>query len=509
MSKLLVGWAEESLVPEKKISLAGQFYERISEYVETPITATAMAVESDGDVMILVSADLGSIPGFVMELVREKFALRCPEVDPMKIVIAATHTHTSHTLGEPDCIKQKYKNPMGSSKEILKEFMKGDKEYKALVTADDSVMKPADATEFVTEKIAKACADAWAARDVALYSNEFGRAAVGMCRRVGYDDGTAAMWGDTNTANFDALEGGNDSGVELIYFFDKNRKLTGVMANIACPSQILEQRSFISADFWGRAKANIREKLGADVHLLALGGAAGDQCPRDLVRWVEPETPIDDPHVKRPYPIRRKADPSMFDISGCNKVGRRISNEIISVYEEIGELKSDAVLEHKVLSLDLPLRKATRTEYEHAVREIEYYVQKTADKPTFTFEDNAKVYVHAGLIARYREQQFTETFTIESHVIRFGDVAICTNPFELFLDYGNRIKARSYAEQTFIVQLACGTGGYLPTEKAERAGHYSAYITSGKVGHEGGDLLVRRQLGEINAMFKDEDIYVK
>ena len=31
MSKLLIGWAEESLVPEKKVSLAGQFYERVSD----------------------------------------------------------------------------------------------------------------------------------------------------------------------------------------------------------------------------------------------------------------------------------------------------------------------------------------------------------------------------------------------------------------------------------------------------------------------------------------------
>ena len=507
MNKLLVGFCEESLVPEKRISLAGQFYERISEYVESEITATAMAVETNGEQMILCSCDLGGIPEYLMALVREKVSALSSEIDPMKIVIAATHTHTSHTLGEPDNFK--YKNPIGSSKEILKEFMDSDKEYKALVTADDTVMKPKEATEFVAEQIAKACVGAFESRKEALYANEFGRAAVGMCRRVGYDDGTAAMWGDSNTANFTALEGGNDSGIELLYFFDTNKELTGIVANIACPSQILEQRSFISADFWGRAKANIREKLGKDVYLLGLGGAAGDQCPRDLIRWVEPETPIDDPHVKRPYPIRRKADPSMFDISGCNKVGKRISNEILSVLEEITDYKSEAAFEHKVLTLDLPLRKATRTEYEHAVREIEYFVAKTADKPTFTFEDNAKAYVHAGLIQRYREQQLAETFEIESHVIRFGDVAFCTNPFELFLDYGNRIKARSYAEQTFIVQLCCGKGGYLPTEKAEKAGHYSAYITSGRAGHEGGDLLVRRQLKEINDMFADDDIYVK
>ena len=40
-------------------------------------------------------------------------------------------------------------------------------------------------------------------------------------------------------------------------------------------------------------------------------------------------------------------------------------------------------------------------------------------------------------------------------------------------------------------KLANSAEGYLPTEKAERGGHYSAFISSGKVGHEGGELLVR------------------
>ena len=52
------------------------------------------------------------------------------------------------------------------------------------------------------------------------------------------------------------------------------------------------------------------------------------------------------------------------------------------------------------------------------------------------------------------------------------------------------------------MQLSCGAGGYLPTEKAEKAGHYSAYISSGNVGHEGGDLFVRKTVKEINKMFE-------
>jgi len=494
MEKLLIGWAEESIVPDKKVSLGGQFYERISEYVESEISVTAMAVEANGDQMIMVSADLTSVTAYFVGLVREKFAKICPEVDPRKLMVAATHTHTTHTLSR-DKVKKK------THKDVLKDYLPEGKEYKALVTADDSVITPEEATEFVSDKIALAAKRAWDNREEALYTNEFGRAAVGMCRRVSYDDGSAQMWGDVNTANFAALEGGNDSGIELLFTFNKDRKLTGVVANIACPAQILEQRSFISADYWGRTKALLREKLGSDIYLLGLGGAGGDQCPRDLVRWVTPETPINDPNVNRPNPLKRKADPSMYDISGCNRAGRRIASEIIAVYEDITELKDTAVFQHKVIDLDLPLRKVTMTEYQNAVRELEYYIDKNKDKEAFNYADTARMHVHSGTILRYQVQQDTEIYPIEYHVIRFGDIAIATNPFELFLDYGNRMKARSKAEQTFVVQLCCGSSGYLPTEKAEKAGHYSAYVSSGNVGHEGGDLLTRRTINEINEMF--------
>ena len=502
MGKILIGWAEKTLVPEnKKLKLAGQFYERISEYVESEITATAMAIECDGDSAIMVSCDLTSIPQFLIDLARKKIRELRSDIDPMKVTFTATHTHTSHTFADPASKDENKKTKLLAIRDIMKEYMPKDVQYKELVSTNENVLDPKEATVFVAEQIALAVAEAWDARVPASFANEFGRVPVGMCRRVEYDDGTAAMWGDSNTANFIGLEGGNDSGMELLYTFDGNKQLTGVVANIACPSQILEQRSFISADFWGRAKANIRSALGKRVHLLALGGAGGDQCPRDLVRWVEPETPIDDPNVSRPNPLKHKGDPSMYDISGCNKAGRRISNEILSVLDEVQTIYDEAVFCHKTISMDLPLRKATRTEYEHAVRELELYGEKCAKRGEFNFADTAKAHVHAGLVKRFREQQRNEVFTIECHIIRLGSVAIITNPFELFLDFGLRIKARSVAEQTFIAQLTCGQGGYLPTEKAERGGHYSAYISSGNVGHIGGDLYVRECLKEIENMF--------
>ncbi len=496
MSKFLVGWAEESLVPEKKVSIPGQFYERISEYVEDPISATAMAVESGDQQAIFVSCDLTGLGSTMVPAVRKEFAKLTDEVDPQKLIINCTHTHTSvgFTL---------HAVPLGQN--ILEEFLPEGAHYEELVKVNEEVISRAEALTFLSKRIALAAYKAWQNREEAMYANGFGRAVVGFCRRVVYDDGTAQMWGDTNTANFEAMEGGNDSGVELLYMFNKEKKLTGVVANIACPSQILEHRSFLSADYWGKVKENLRKEWGNHIYLLALGGAGGDQCPRDLVRWVEPETPINDPNIKRPDVIDRVADPSMFDLSGCRRVGKRVAHEIIDVFEELGEPKAEPIFKHEVYTLDLPLRKATITQYNEAVREIELYIAKNSKKKAFNYVDKAALHVQTGLIARYRQQHNQETVPTEVHILRLGDVAFATNPFELFLDYGNRIKARSRAKQTFITQLCCGGLGYLPTEKAEKGGHYSAYISSGNVGHIGGDQLVRKSVQEINKLFEEEE----
>ena len=106
------------------------------------------------------------------------------------------------------------------------------------------------------------------------------------------------------------------------------------------------------------------------------------------------------------------------------------------------------------------------------------------------------------VVDRYEIQAEQPTITSDIHVVRIGDIAFATNPFELFLNYGNQIRARSLASQTFLIQLSCGSCGYLPTEKAEMGSHYSAFVSSGTTGHVGGEILVRKTLKEINEMFK-------
>ena len=500
---LNIGWSEKSITPDKKISLVGQFAERISEYVEKPLTVTAMAVDSGDDQMVLVSCDLVSVSWRLVQEVRERLAGNDVGLDPQKVILNAIHTHTGPGYtgsGQRGASKIPV---IQNLRQTLEQFLTPGQKYveKVNITANPEIATPDEIRELLLQQIPAAVLEAWNNRKPGSFSNAFGRAAVGMCRRAAYNDNTAQMWGDTNTAVFEALEGGNDSGIELLYIYNEEKKLTGIVANLACPAQCVQHRLFVSPDFWGEVKMLLRKHFGEDLFLLPQCSAAGDQCPVDLVRWVQPYSDINDPNCLRVNPPKRKADPSMFDLEGMRKAGKRIANEIISVWDEgLDEPQDEPVFEHRVINMQLPLRRATLTDVNNAKKAIRDYfrdVQGDVD-----YNDVANLQVHLGILTRFAEQETKDIEDTEVHILRLGTVAIATNPYELFLDYGNQIKARSDAEQTFLIQLANGTQGYLPTAKAEAGGHYSAFISSGNVGHVGGEQLVRETLQNIRQMFR-------
>ena len=93
------------------------------------------------------------------------------------------------------------------------------------------------------------------------------------------------------------------------------------------------------------------------------------------------------------------------------------------------------------------------------------------------------------------------TYDKELHVLRLGDIAITTNPFELYLDWGVQMKARSPAQQTFVLQLTNGCGMYLPTALAIEGGSYSGLPHVNKVGPDGGQILVDQTLKAMHSLF--------
>jgi hypothetical protein len=178
-----------------------------------------------------------------------------------------------------------------------------------------------------------------------------------------------------------------------------------------------------------------------------------------------------------------------------------VATRIVNGWEDACEcarkdIRSEIILRHCVKQIELPHRKVTEAEVAEARKEAEKYAKIPAQRWNYRW--------HQAVIERYEAQKAgTEgPYKMELHVVRLGDVAIATNEFELFTDYGVQMKARSPAVQTLVIQLAAGSYGYLPTERAVRGGGYSAVIQSTKIGPEGGQVLVEETVKQIKELFK-------
>ena len=420
---LFVGWASADITPQKPVNLVGQYEKRIARKARDPLTATALALETRGDAgstdqAILVSCDVIGIPKAITEKLRAKLEPRLPGFDVKKLLLNATHTHTA-----PGLVETAYK-PYDTS-------------------GDPEVMPPSEYAEFFVERVAEAAIEAWNNRKPAGVSWGLGHASVGTNRRAAYFDGKSVMYGATDTANFSHVEGYRDDGVEMLFCWNVREELTGIVVNVACPSQETEHLTELSADFWHETRQEIRRRVGSDVFVFAQCAAAGDQSPHLI--------------------YRKRAEEIMANRRGLTR-RQEIARRVASAVEDVlpvarGDVKTSLVFRHEVVGLDLP--------------------EKDPPSPSFIEGDPVD--------------------PIEFHVIRLGDVSIASNPFELYLDYGSRIKARSKAVLTLVVQLAGQDCGYLPTQRAVEGGGYSA--ENYRVGPEGGQVLVEETVKQLNALF--------
>jgi hypothetical protein len=76
---------------------------------------------------------------------------------------------------------------------------------------------------------------------------------------------------------------------------------------------------------------------------------------------------------------------------------------------------------------------------------------------------------------------------LEVQVVTLGDVALAALPVELFAELGLQLKGRSPVRETFVVTVANGYHGYVPTPRAFDHGGYETRLADGARIHRGGD----------------------
>lgn len=461
-AELWIGAAEADITPDRPVSLTGQFHVRVSatNNILSRCKANVLALESrekgqPADCAILIACDVCYLPKDIQSRFRERVAARLKGFDATKLVLSATHTHTGPALD------QGWYDDLGDA------------------------MPPEEYVAFFFDRLAEAAAKAWDGRKPGVIAWGLGHAVTSQNRRSVYADGTAVMYGPTDKAEFRGLEGGENHTIDFLFFLDADRKPLATAITVACPSQVDEGLSRLHADYWGDVRDELRRRYGEKYAVLGFCGPAGDLVPRAI--------------------LRKGAEGRMEQLRKLNR-RQELARRIVNTFEDTwavarNDIRADVAFAHRVERFDLPGRRITGLEYETAKKNYE----PLAAKAKLVGGEAAHKNWYKKTMARHEAQKSSDPrHAVEMHALRLGDVAIATNPFELFLDYGMRIQARSPAGQTVLIQLASPVDApsYLPSERATKGGGYSAVPESSLVGPEGGQQLVERTLAAIQALFK-------
>lgn len=464
------GWATISITPHgRNVSLAGQYYERITDQVDCELMASVLILRNSKESITWVTCDIVGITDKLLEAVKESVIAYDSRININNLCMNAIHSHNAPFI--------KYSDILGRSGYFKeKSGLMGDKEYH----------------DFVVNRITQAIISA--NKKVATgFSIDSGTVNIrtGCNRRGILQNGEGVMYIDTSRADFLKMEGPDGGPIGVLYIKNNDEELKGVVAFLPCTAQILEHEYVMSSDYTGRVRQMFWDKFGDDFVFVPLISAAGDLSPRNL--------------LTKDYGLG-----DMYKSSGADKFAQKVYDGLVSEVdscnnEQLGASDFNVKRKRIVLPGWIP----TEDEYIWAREilksdeikfDIKDYVQKGIE-PYYN-QPLALAKKAESTIMKFEEKDKYTELEIELFAIQIGNIAWVTNPFELFIEYGNRITAGSTAKYAWPVQLVNGYEGYFPTAEAVKAGGYSAYIQSVRVDPaKAGEILVKESINLINSLF--------
>ena len=478
-NEIRIGWAQRDITPTGPVTLRGQFNLRLATRVQDPLTLTALAIDNGADHAIIVSMDACGVDPEVLDGARTALAERLPEVGPLKLIVSATHTHTAPFAGGGGWQRDEdYLEPLRARR--------------------PDYMSVAEYTTLLTTALVEAVCEAWARRTRGYVGWGYSHAVVGENRRVRYFDDSARMYGSVSVPEFSHIEGHVDHSVNLLFTYDADQGLTGALINLACPSQASESgQDFVSADYWHDVREELRRRYGAGLFVLPQCSAAGDQSPHRLIAKAAEDRML---QLKYGGGVGRPLNAALR-----TEISRRLANAVDDAEPAVRkDLRDEAVLKHESRRLDLEHWNVTEAEYatlQKQLAEARRRLEQVGDADPLSAEyTSLRSHIHWYQGAIDRHEHPVPSVPAELNVLRLGDIAFVTAPFEYYLDYGDRIKGQSPAVQTFVVQLTVG-GSYLATERAAQGLSYGAVPASCQVSPAGGQQLVEAAVAVLEGMF--------
>lgn len=445
---LRVGASQVVITPPVGAPLAGYFAPRTSRGVHDDLYCRAVVLDDGQTVLAHAACDLISIRrALVLEtrrLVQEAIG-----VPPHCVAVSATHIHTgpytSHLLGHA-----------------------GEQEYLGVLP----------------RLIAGAIVAAYHSRVEGAIGIGTGRVeSIAFNRRFHMRGGGVQT--NPGVLNPDILgpAGPIDPQLGILKLVDGAGDLRAVWVNYSVHPDVVGG-DLISADYPGYLARAVGAVLGAGVVVPYANGACGN---------------VNHINVKGPGP----APEAQRGQAHARWMGTILAGETLKVCAETPV--TDAVrLAAATETLSIPIRTVPPERLAEAralLERLEAHRKASADptadpyRPAPAGSDFIEEYYAKAALAVAEEREREREVPTEVQVFRIGDAAICFNPAELFVEFGLRVKAGSPCRPTFVVELANGCVGYVPTPEAFAQGGYEPRTApSSKLVPEAGDHIVEATL---------------
>ncbi len=173
------------------------------------------------------------------------------------------------------------------------------------------------------------------------------------------------------------------------------------------------------------------------------------------------------------------------DWQGMKRVGIALAKVVSKTARTISPCKA-ATIRGSHIKYTIPSRKITDEELTWTEE-----ILKRIDKTTQVLPDGVGNDYKALLYKRLRENE-GDKISVEQICFAVNEGAFISFPGELFTEIGMHIKAKSPFRHTYIIGLANGNVGYIPTNKAIGEGGYA--VDTRRVDAEAEDIIVAQSL---------------
>ena len=449
--RLRIGWAMRDVSTELPVIIPGGFSRPVAKGMTDKLTLTALAIDNGVDQVIFLSCDHVHLHTANIRQIQALVAKMEPRLPRDKWIVCSTHTHTGVAL-------------YGPGRHGIPEGIPFDEkaEYRAM---------------FI-RSAAEAIVEAWRKRAYGKIAWGHGFVVAGFSRRTIYKEdltriprfkrdpnspvmlGRGTMHGP-NIPEFSHYEAGMDPFANYLFTFDMSDRLTGAIINLSTTAQCgNSEPAHLSADFWHEARQAFKTKYG-DIFILPQCAAAGDITPRQQ-------------HYRKAQVRRLKLKYGDKSDHFTIRYRMDVADRILASFDEVLAWASKdkrfmLPICHTIIRPKLERAVFAPDDVAAAQKRLDELEKTPVPENADPVAQNRALSYRVTQLGKYtkvvknaesvKKQPALEA---ELHIVRIGDIAFASNPFELFIDYMHRIQRQSPYELTFGRLSADRTGGGEP-----------------------------------------------